>query len=375
MGITNLVITYGGNTVLRREDLENIPEDAKYIFLNEDGSIREALFGERVSDRIEDIEKVNLDIVDFYENDYKGFLVHHFAILYMNGDIELLLLNVLNDTIVLHPESKSLRKEVKISWALSQFTNKIADSCMMNYRFSEKACLFTRENFLEIAEHIKPHLKDIKRYAASSKLLNKVDVNDSVKFGWSKELGIMFDFNDFSYDFYSETSVGARIPQFVAAIGRYNYSGANRNWELVIPEGVKHLLPAAMDGNFGTVVLPSTLETMGGRCFDTVYLKYLVLPDNLIVDSTISYEPTKGIVIMSENLIKLNFDAIVLGLISAADSYENHYEKFCTNSGAVLCLYAVVPDVKNYKTYIKEGIEKYLLNDKTCKMYRRKYGD
>lgn len=360
--------------MLNKEDLEKIPEDAKYIFFNEDGSVRRALFGERVSDRIEDIEKVNPDIRAFYEDDYEGFLVHHFAILYMNGDIEMLLFNVLNDTVVLHPESKSLRKEINISWALSQFTNKIADSCMMKYRFSGENCLFTRENFLEIAEHIKPYLKDIRRYAASSKLLDKMDISDSVTFGWSEEFGIIFDFRDFSCDFYSETSVGARIPQFVETIGRYHYSGANKNWELAIPEGVKQLLPVALDGNFGTIVLPRTLEKLGDRCFDMISLKYLVLPDNLIVDSTISYEPTSGIVIMSENFIKLNFDAIVLGLISAADSYENHYEKFCTNSGAVLCLYAVVPDVRNYKTYIKDGIEKYLLNDKTCKMYQKKYG-
>lgn len=246
--------------MLNKEDLEKIPEDAKYIFFNEDGSVRRALFGERVSDRIEDIEKVNPDIRDFYEDDYEGFLVHHFAILYMNGDIEMLLFNVLNDTVVLHPESKSLRKEINISWALSQFTNKIADSCMMKYRFSGENCLFTRENFLEIAEHIKPYLKDIRRYAASSKLLNKIDITDSVTFGWSEELGIIFDFRDLSCDFYSETSVWARIPQFVETIGRYHYSGANRNWELVIPEGVKQLLPVALDGNFGTIVLPSTLE-------------------------------------------------------------------------------------------------------------------
>lgn len=107
-GISNQVTNYGGNTVLRREDLEKIPEDVKYIFLNEDGSMREALFGERVFDRIENIEKVNPDIRAFYEDDYEGFLIHHFAILYMNGDIEMLLLNVLNDTVVLHPESKSL---------------------------------------------------------------------------------------------------------------------------------------------------------------------------------------------------------------------------------------------------------------------------
>lgn len=361
--------------MLRREDLEKIPEDAKYIFLNEDGSIRETLFGERVSDCIEDTEKANIDIRDFYENCYKGFLVHHFAILYMNGDIELLLLNVLNDTIVLHPESKSLRKEVNISWALSQFTNKIADSCMMQYRFYGEDCLFTRESFLEIAEHIKPHLKDIKRYAASSKLLDKVDVIDSVKFGWSKEFGITLDFNDFSYDFYSETSVDVRIPKFVEAIGRYNYSGANRNWELVIPEGVKHLLPVAMDGNFGTIVLPSTLETLGDRCFDTASLEYLVLPDNLIVDSTISYCPAKGIVIMSEKFIELNFDAIVLGLINASENYEKHYEEFRTKSGAMVYLYAVVPDVKNYKTYIKDGIEKYILNEETRRMYQNEYGN
>lgn len=45
--------------MLNKEDLERIPEDAKYIFFNEDGSVRSALFGQRVSDRIEDIEKVN----------------------------------------------------------------------------------------------------------------------------------------------------------------------------------------------------------------------------------------------------------------------------------------------------------------------------
>lgn len=249
--------------MLNKEDLEKIPEDSKYIFFNEDGSVRSALFGQMVSDRIEDIEKVNPDIRAFYEDDYEGFLVHHFAILYMNGDIEMLLFNVLNDTVVLHPESKSLRKEINISWALSQFTNKIADSCMMKYRFSGENCLFTRENFLEIAEHIKPYLKDIRRYAASSKLLNKIDITDSVTFGWSEELGIIFDFRDLSCDFYSETSVGARIPQFVETIGRYYYSGANRNWELAIPEGVKQLLPVALDGNFGTIVLPSTLEKIG----------------------------------------------------------------------------------------------------------------
>lgn len=361
--------------MLNKEDLEKISEDSKYIFFNEDGSVRSALFGQRVSDRIEDIEKVNPDIRAFYEDDYEGFLVHHFAILYMNGDIEMLLLNVLNDTVVLHPESKSLRKEVRISWALSQFTNKIADSCMMKYRFSGENCLFTRENFLEIAEHIKPYLKDIRRYTASSKLLDKVDINDSVKFGWSEELGIIFDYNDFSYDFYSETSVGVRIPQFVETIGRYNYSGANKSWELVIPEGVKQLLPVALDGNFGTIVLPSTFEKLGDKCFDMVSLKYLVLPDNLIVDSSISYQPTIGIVIMSEKFIELNFDAIEFGLLNAAESYEKHYEEFRTNSGAMLCLYAVVPDVRNYKTYIKDGIEKYLLNYKTCRMYRRKYGN
>ena len=70
--------------MLNKEDLERIPEDAKYIFFNEDGSVRSALFGQRVSDRIEDIEKVNPDIRAFYEDDYEGFLVHHFAILYMN---------------------------------------------------------------------------------------------------------------------------------------------------------------------------------------------------------------------------------------------------------------------------------------------------
>lgn len=57
MGIISLVTNFGGDTMLNKEDLERIPEDAKYIFLNEDGSIRRALFGERVSDRIEDIEK------------------------------------------------------------------------------------------------------------------------------------------------------------------------------------------------------------------------------------------------------------------------------------------------------------------------------
>lgn len=41
--------------MLNKEDLERIPEDAKYIFFNEDGSVRSALFGQRVSDRIEDI--------------------------------------------------------------------------------------------------------------------------------------------------------------------------------------------------------------------------------------------------------------------------------------------------------------------------------
>lgn len=48
--------------MLNKEDLEKIPEDAKYIFFNEDGSVRRALFDEMVSDRIEDIEKVNPDI-------------------------------------------------------------------------------------------------------------------------------------------------------------------------------------------------------------------------------------------------------------------------------------------------------------------------
>ena len=331
----------------------------------EDGN-RRAIFYTNVLKPVEDDEDLHGNTTTLME--HRGVAcrcIVCYGILFEDGEVMLIPVTMDGRALCELPEggvSASLKSREKIETIVlnklkAKFPNlarTCANSCSDSDSYNNRPIIFY-DDFVEIAEHLKPYGKQISRYLTSESLLKGTSPYRKVEFGWLPDKGVIFDIgkNGLMANLY-ENDKDYAIPKFVNTVGYY-YGGDYS--EVKFPASVNRFGRNFLDRIAGDIlVIPDTIKYVEGDV-GTVDYNYIVFPDTLRFVDCVTFDGVSGAIIISEEFMKRNADTIVFA--RATLNYEQFWER-----GKKNCyVFAVVPDVKNYQQYIDEGIDKYILNN------------